>query len=307
MTDARGRFGVCGGDGAGASRASLAERMTEQGKAKGKRTGKDTVFTHLFSEPEYRFQLFQALHPEITGLTADDIIPLTINNVLLDKPYNDLGLLAGNKLLILVEAQSTWSINILIRFLLYLAQTYLNYINAQELNLYGVSALPLPEPEFYVIYTGDRKDRPERLNFREEFFGGKEIAVDIEAKVIYGEGRGDIVSQYVAFCHVLDEQYRKFGRTAEAVREAIRICKDRDVLRKYLEEREREVVDIMLALFDQETALKNYVAASVREARVEQDLVRIKGLIETTNWSPEEAMNALKIPADQQAIYATQL
>ncbi|MBQ9528419.1 MAG: hypothetical protein IJR68_12515, partial [Fretibacterium sp.] len=77
------------------------------------------------------------------------------------------------------------------------------------------------------------------------------------AKVIYG-GQDDIISQYVTFCHVLDEQYRKFGRTASAVRETIRICKDRNVLKNYLEEREKEVISIMLTLFDQETAEKNY-------------------------------------------------
>ena len=46
---------------------------------------------------------------------------------------NDLGLLAGGKLLILVEAQATWSINILIRLLLYLVQMYLEAIYAAQL------------------------------------------------------------------------------------------------------------------------------------------------------------------------------
>ena len=206
---------------------------------KGKYIAKASVFTHLFSEPEYRFQLFQSLHPEMTGLTAADIVLLTINNVLLNKPYNDLGLLAGGKLLILVEAQATWSVNILIRLLLYLVQTYLELIVTHKWNLYGTKPLPLPEPEFYVIYTGDRKDRPEEINLRQEFFNGKPTAIDITAKVIYDGRPGDIINQYVTFCRVLNEQYRKFGRTTEAVREAIRICKDRNVLRKYLEEREK--------------------------------------------------------------------
>ena len=144
----------------------LVGHMGEPGPARGRRTGKDTVFTHLFSEPKYRFQLFQALHPEMTDITADDIIPLTITNVLLDKPYNDLGLLAGDRLLILVEAQSTWSVNILIRFLMYVARTYLDLINVRKLNLYGTKALPLPEPELYVIYTGERRDRPGEISFR---------------------------------------------------------------------------------------------------------------------------------------------
>ena len=143
----------------------LASRLAEQGKISGKRTGKDSVFTHLFSEPEYRFQLFQTLHPELKDVTMSDIIPLTSSNILLDQPYNDLGFLVGDILIILVEAQSTWSINILIRLILYVAQKYNDLINAQGWNVYGTKALELPEPEFYVIYTGNRKERPEEINF----------------------------------------------------------------------------------------------------------------------------------------------
>ena len=289
---------------------SLAERMAEQEQISGKRTGKDSVFTHLFSEPEYRFQLFQTLHPEMKNVTMSDIIPLTISNILLDQPYNDLGFLVGTILIILVEAQSTWSINILIRLILYVAQKYNDLINAQGWNVYGTKALELPEPEFYVIYTGDRKERPEEINFSKAFFKGRKVGLDATAKVLYG-GQDDIISQYVTFCHVLDEQYRKFGRTAEAVREAIRICKDMNVLKKYLEEREKEVIDIMLTLFDQETATRNFMASVAkeadREARADQDLIRIRSLMGNMKLSAQDAMSALSIPASQQSIYAAQL
>ena len=43
---------------------------------------------------------------------------MTIHNVLLDQCYNDLGFLVGNRLLVLAEAQSTWTVNILVRSLL---------------------------------------------------------------------------------------------------------------------------------------------------------------------------------------------
>ena len=142
--------------------------MIEQEQARGKRTGKDSVFTHLFSEAKYRFQLFKTLHPELKEVTANDIIPMTISNIVLDRPYNDLGFLAGRRLLILTEAQSSWSENVLPRGLMYFAQTYLDYVNRQGLNLYRATALDLPEPEFYVIYTGERQDKPEELKAADE-------------------------------------------------------------------------------------------------------------------------------------------
>ena len=87
------------------------------------------------------------------------------------------------------------------------------------------------------------------------------------------------------------------------MREAIRICKDMNVLKKYLEEREKEVIDIMLTLFDQETATRNYIASEIRDER----LTTIKSLMKTMKWSPTEAMNAMEIPAAQQSVYAAQL
>ena len=45
----------------------------------------------------------------------------------------------------------------------------------------------------------------------------------------------------------------------KAVTEIIRICKDRNVLREYLLDREREVVTIMMSLFDEEQIMKSFI------------------------------------------------
>ncbi len=47
--------------------------------------------------------------------------------------------------------------------------------------------------------------------------------------------------------------------TQKAVTETIRICKDRNVLREYLAQREKEVVTIMMSLFDEEQIMKSYI------------------------------------------------
>lgn len=41
--------------------------------------------------------------------------------------------------------------------------------------------------------------------------------------------------------------------------ETIRICKSKNVLKEYLENREKEVVDIMMVLYDEEEAMRTYV------------------------------------------------
>lgn len=78
-----------------------------------------------------------------------------------------------------------------------------------------------------------------------------------------------IIGQYIIFCHVLDAQVRKFGRTREAAAQAIRICQERDVLADYLKGRESEVIDIMIMLFDQEYAEEQYGKAQRKEGIAE--------------------------------------
>ena len=45
----------------------------------------------------------------------------------------------------------------------------------------------------------------------------------------------------------------------KAIMETIRICKDRNVLREYLLDREKEVVTIMMSLFDEEQIMKSFI------------------------------------------------
>lgn len=46
----------------------------------------------------------------------------------------------------------------------------------------------------------------------------------------------------------------------------IRICKDRNVLREYLAKRGKEVVAIMMSLFDEEQIIKSYIKSERYEA-----------------------------------------
>ena len=243
--------------------SSDAEKRPEQ---VAKYTAKDSVFTSLFREPKYLLQLYQALHPEDLEATEDSIKNVTITNVLLDQYYNDVGFQIGEKLIILVEQQSSWSINIVVRCLLYLAQTYQEYFESTKQNVYGSKKLELPRPELYVIFTGNRKTRPEYLYLSKEFFGGDGSVLDVKVKMIYDGKEGDIINQYVAFTKIYNEQVKLHGRTREAVLETIRICKNQNVLSEYLSSREKEVVDIMMTLFNEEYILKTYVESREKEA-----------------------------------------
>lgn len=215
-----------------------------------RRTIKDSVFTYLFSQPEYTQMLYQTLHPEDTDVKIGDIKLVTLENVLSDGQYNDLGIQVRNKLLLLMEAQSTFSTNLALRMLLYVADTYKEYITEHKLNLYSSAPVVIPRPELYVLYTGDRKNVPETLTLSSLFEGAGDINVTV--RMVYDGSNNDILAQYVQFCKISDTQRKLYGPTKKAIGETIRICKENDILVSFLTSMEKEVTNIMVTLYDQQ-------------------------------------------------------
>nr|WP_300782682.1 hypothetical protein [uncultured Acetatifactor sp.] len=224
-----------------------------------KRTAKNSVFLDLFQDKKNLLKLYKTLHPEDTDATEDTLDIVTIDNVLTDNLYNDLGVMVGNnRLLLLLEAQSTWTVNILIRILLYLAQSYHEYFERTSQSLYKSTKVKIPKPELYIIYTGNKGRKPDTISLSKEFFDGADIDIEVRAKVIYESDTEDIINQYIVFCKVFDEQRKLYGMTEQAVKETIHICKDRNILKEYLISREVEVVTIMMSLFDNEQIMRTY-------------------------------------------------
>lgn len=253
-----------------------------------KHTVKDSVFTSLFKEKRYLIQLYRALHPEDTETTEDDLKDVTVSNVLVDDIYNDLGFTVGTTIMLLIEVQSTWTVNIIFRALMYLVQTYREYFRKTKQNLYKSKKLKMPKPEIYVIYVGDRKTRPEKISLSEEFFEGKDICIDVRVKMIYDGKSGDIINQYVVFTKVCNEQVAKHGRTREAVQEAIRICKERNVLKEYLSSREKEVVDMLMELYDEQEVIRSYVESEKYEVENATKIATARRLLKMGKLSIEE-------------------
>ena len=157
----------------------------------------------------------------------------------------------------------------------------------------------MPKPELYVIFTGEKpKNPPDTISLSKDFFDGEKIAVDVEVKVLYQEDENNIIGQYIIFCKVYNEQRKKYGQTKKAVTETIRICKDRNVLKEYLENKEQEVVDIMMTLFDDEQVLEAY-AKDIKNSEARETAERMirKGkmsLEEIADYVPSLSFDELK-------------
>lgn len=233
---------------------------------------KDGVFCDLFKDPFYLLQLYLALHPEDNTTDIDDITLVTLENQMLRQQYNDLGFIVGNRLMILIEEQSLWTLNILIRILMYLGETYQRYIKNNRMDIYGTKTVIVPKPELYVLYPKERGNLPDEILLSRDIFGISDpdgIFVDVKAKIIYDGQKGDIINQYIIFTRVFDEQVKIYGKTEKAVTETIKICRDRNVLKNYLIK--EEVPDIMFAHLDKEQQME-YVFEQGREQGLEQGL-----------------------------------
>ena len=273
-------------------------------KASARRKGKDSVFIDLGHIPANAVEMVKAFSPGLE-VTEEDIEFVTLHSVLMVRPYNDLGLLVKDKMFFCSEAQSTWSLNVLVRMFLYLAETYNRYIQKhKEMNIYGTKKITIPKTACFVIYTGDKKNLPEFMHLAEEFFAG-DSALDLKVKVLATPGTADIVQQYIRFCHLFDEQVKVHGKTKLAIEETIRLCRDENVLAKYLAEREGEVEDIMMTLFSQEEVNERYGYECRKEGREENMLSSIHNLMDTMNFTVEKAMDALKVPMEDRERYAS--
>lgn len=94
------------------------------------------------------------------------------------------------------------------------------------------------------------------------------------------------------------KQRRLYGNTKQAITETINICKNRNILKEYLENKEQEVVDIMMTLFDDEQILKAYIK-DVKENTAKETAERLikKGkmsLDEIADCVPALSLDELK-------------
>ena len=243
------------------------------------------------------YQLYQVLHPEDTETQLDDLTIVTLSRIIVHEMYNDLGFVASNRLIVLVEEQSTWSVNIVVRFLMYLGETYRRYIEKNDLDLYTSKKLELPKPELYVVYTGDRKMRPETISLKRDIFGvddGDDCCVEVEAKVIYGNEDGrDILNQFIIFSKVFDEQRKLYpDDIRKAVQETIRICREMNVLNDYLAE--EEAATVMYSFADQEREFSK----ALRKERSEGGQDMLVKLVKKGRLTVEEAAEESNMTLD---------
>jgi hypothetical protein len=220
---------------------------------------KDSVFSFLFSDPQVLRELYGALE----GVRLDPDIPIRINtlsDVIFLEQLNDLSFVVDNRLVVLIEHQSTINPNMALRLLIYIGRIYEKLIERKK--LYSSQPLSVARPEFIVLYNG-AAPYPEQqtLNLSDLFetaahLGGSAAAPALELRVkVYNINKGHnkgIVEKcrelegYSIFIAKVRECKAETGDNEKAMKEAIGYCIENNILKGFLEAHASEVVNMLL-------------------------------------------------------------
>ena len=216
---------------------------------------KDSVFINLFTYPEYQMRLYKELFPEDKTITPADLTLFKVDHILTNHPYNDLGLLVRGKLIVLAEAQTKWSENIIYRLAEYYFQSMEEFIYKTKMNVHSTAKIDMLDVEAFVIYPGTDKIENDVISLRDVFFNGDPSKPDFKARIIHGDYSGGIISEYMNFCRVYDEQreiHKNDMDPKKGIAKTVEICIEKGFLRKYLEEHRAEVERIMFDMYNPE-------------------------------------------------------
>jgi len=210
-----------------------------------------------------------------------DIKMVTLEDVLYDVPINDVSFTIDNKLVVLVEHQSTINENMPLRMLLYVARSYEQL--TKDTDKYRVDRMKIPRPEFIVLYNGE-KDMPEMKILKLSDLFAKydmEYPINLELTVrVYNinKGRNKKIARLCATLNayeVFTAKVRKYNKTMKfglAVDRATEECIKEGFLTDYLSKHRKAVRNMLTSEWKLEDALK--IREEEGEARATRKFVK---------------------------------
>jgi hypothetical protein len=241
---------------------------------------KSTVFTKLFSEEYAVLELYNALTG--SNYSSDTVIEInTLEDVLFMDMINDVSFTVDDKIVVLIEHQSSISENLPLRLFLYIARVYEGIIDKKA--TYRQKLLKIPTPEFIVLYNGknDFPDEKElRLSdaFKEKTEHSTKYGnLDLVVRVLYiNPGHNlDIVRKsetlrgYVVFISKIRECINKGLKLDIAIAESVKYCERQDILQPFFAKHASEVLNMLSTEFNMEDAISVWKEEGREEGREE--------------------------------------
>jgi predicted transposase/invertase (TIGR01784 family) len=243
---------------------------------------KDSVFTLLFGNVEALRQICETIFGK--DYSPDmEIVLMTITNVFRNGRRNDLSFVLDDKLVVLIEHQSTINENMPLRMLFYIVLVYEEYLRRfrDKDILYTQTMFKIPEPVFIVFHVGDDMPEEKRVLRLSDMFAKNglrtpESVACLELVVtVYNMNKGHnpeiaqgspLLGGYATFIFMVQENQKNGMSREEAIQKAVFDCINQNVLKEFLEQHRGEVISMLL----EEWNLDDAVAVAKKDGSEER-------------------------------------
>jgi predicted transposase/invertase (TIGR01784 family) len=230
----------------------------------------------------------------------------TLTDVLYKAFKNDIAFTYDDKIVILIEHQSTINPNMPLRLLMYIARTYEKLIERKY--IYREAIIEIPTPEIIVLYNGEQEYELETILKLSDVFKVKQerYCLDLEVKVIninYGKHNGilkecETLSQYSYFIDRI-RSFIKLGCSRdEAIQKSIETCINENILREFLTEHATEVCNMLYAEYDIEEALKAKEEDGLLKGKQEAKIEAVKRALRSGKLTMEDIADIQDLPLE---------
>lgn len=272
------------------------------------RTYKDTLFRMIFREKRNLLQLYNALNGT-NYIEEADLEIVTLENAIYMNMKNDVAFLLTDRLN-LYEHQSTYNPNMPLRDLFYICREYEKLVGQE--NLYRRKKLQIPNPRFVVFYNGiDWQEEYQILKLSDLYLHQeKQPQLELTVRMLnINKGYNKAVTEQ---CKLLSEymQYVDKVRThsktmplQKAVEQAVAESIQQGILSDFLNKFRQEAIQMSIFEYNEEETLR-LIRQDERQQGVEESICN---LMETMKLRLNQAMDALKIPAEDRSMYAARI
>ena len=225
------------------------------------RTYKARIFEMVFSDKKELLALYNAVNR--THYDDPELLEInTLQNAIYMSMKNDVSFIIDSRLS-LYEHQSTYSPNLPIRYLLYVADIYANI--TKNANLYGIKKVEIPPPRFLIFYNG-RELYPERKLLKlSELYATKEEEISLELTALMLDINPGYNEELMNTCKTLrdyaeyTERVRRYAETMElesAVARAITECIKEGILAEFISKNRAEAKRMSIYEYDEERHMR---------------------------------------------------
>ena len=249
---------------------------------------KDSVFTDLFGSDRDGKKNFLELYNALSGsnykLEEVSLVRKVIDQTLYKTFNNDVSWEINGKLIVLVEHQSTVNNNMPFRCLEYVTRIYEGIVPIKQ--RYAEKVFKIPNPDFYVVYVGNKEQSQEyELRLSDAFYEKDSSKLELVVKVknctnlnlLPIEGNCDILREYCRFLEIVEKNYNRL-RPRNSFKKAIEIAMEEGILIDYLDRKSREVINMLCAKYDYKmdiTVKKQEAFEDGQQAKAEETAINL--------------------------------